>query len=179
MSMIRTAIIDTAKNVVANIVEFDGAIPSEPLPGQLWIASDSAEIGWGYREGSIVIPPAPPGPSPAQLAQTAYNAAMATGCPITSTSTPAINGNYSMDDSTRTNILGIQREIESKSVYPNKKTTMPWFDIAGVPHIFPNTAIWLPFGEAIAEYYYALAEALYAGLAGGEWVAPPAPAPID
>jgi len=70
MTMIRTAVIDVSSaataNQVINIVEFDGTIPSEPLTGQLWVASDTARIGDGWS-GSAIVPQAQPEPSLAQV----------------------------------------------------------------------------------------------------------------
>ena len=63
MTMIRTAIIDAASNLVTNIVRFDGAIPETPLPGQTWIASETANIGDTW-DGTAFVPKPTPTPAP-------------------------------------------------------------------------------------------------------------------
>lgn len=47
---------------VINRAVFDGAVPDGWIqPGETWIASDVAQIGWAY-DGTFHPPPAPPAP---------------------------------------------------------------------------------------------------------------------
>jgi hypothetical protein len=55
--MIRTAVINLATMAVDNIIEFEGAIPDEHHEGQLWLASDDAQIGDTWDGAQIVRAP--------------------------------------------------------------------------------------------------------------------------
>jgi hypothetical protein len=113
-----------------------------------------------------------------------YDAAMAAGCAIVSASTPAMNGTYSLivvpgSTDPKTLILGEQNYIALKGTFSNGQTTRAWMDTSGTPHIFPNTAEFASFGEAIAQYVDALQMALATALAGGTWQAPAQPVTIQ
>lgn len=72
--MIRTAVIDIESELVTNIIEFEDEIPLEPLPGQLWVASDTAQIGWHYAAGVFTNPNTPAAPTTEEI-QAAHYAA--------------------------------------------------------------------------------------------------------
>jgi len=134
--------------------------------------------------GQTTIPIAPyvspvvTSPTPAQLAQTAYNAAVVAGVIIVSTGTPALNGTYPLDQTSIGRITSEQVFITNTSKFTNGQTTRGWLDSSGAPHMFPSIAEFTAFAETIALYDDALITALTVGLAGGVWVAPEPPAPI-
>jgi hypothetical protein len=132
---------------------------------------------------TTLVPGLPPAPSAAQIAaqmgQIAYGAAIAAGCQIVSTGTPALNGTYPIDDSTLIKAMGEQNYIALKGTFTNGQTTRAWLDVSGAPHVFPTTAEFTAFGEALAQYIDALQTALAVSLAGGAWVAPEQPAPLS
>jgi hypothetical protein len=61
--MIRTCIIDTADDIVINIIEYD-ELPSDTPPGyderMIAVASDTAQIGWLHDDGDLSPPPIAP-----------------------------------------------------------------------------------------------------------------------
>ncbi len=116
--------------------------------------------------------------TPALAGRAAYNAAISAGCQIVSTGTPALNGTYPLDDSTLLKAVGEQSYIALKSTFTNGQMTRAWMDVSGAPHVFPSTAEFTAFGEAIAQYVDALQTALGTALAGGSWVAPAQPVTI-
>ena len=120
----------------------------------------------------------PPAPTAAQLAQGAYAAAIAAGCEIISTSMPAVNGTYSLSDSDKILLVGEQAYIALKGTFTNGQASRAWMDAGGAPHVFPMTALFLAFGEAIAQYMDALQTALATALGGGTWEAPGQPVTI-
>jgi hypothetical protein len=57
VNLVRTAVIDTATNIVTNVVEFEDAVPppEEHLPGQLWVACSTVQIG-DLWDGASILP---------------------------------------------------------------------------------------------------------------------------
>jgi len=55
--LLRTVVIDANSNLVINVVEFEGKVPSDPLPGQIWVTHPEAEIGWLYQGRGRLVPP--------------------------------------------------------------------------------------------------------------------------
>jgi hypothetical protein len=151
--------------------ESDGAfIPADPRNADYrtylqWVAAGN-------------VPDPPPAPAPAQVGQAAYNAAIAAGCQIVSTGTPALNGTYALDDASLLKLVGEQNYIQLKSTFTNGQATRAWLDAAGAPHIFPSTSAFTSFAEALGAYIDALQTALAAALAGGAWIAPAQPVAI-
>ena len=142
-----------------------------PAPQPNWTA---VETGGTWTFAAPVVPV----PTNAQLAQAAYDAAVAAGVQVTSTGTPALNGTYALDQTTLGRITAEQVYIATAGKFTNGSTTRAWLDAAGAPHTFPSTAAFTAFAEAVAQYDDALIAALDTGLAGGAWVAPAQPAAI-
>jgi hypothetical protein len=122
--------------------------------------------------------PAPTPLTPIQIATNAYWAVMAAGCQISSYSTPAINGVYAITNSATSMITSEQVYIATTGKFTNGQTSHAWSDISGNRHVFPTTALFTAFAEAVAEYVDALDEALAVADEGGGWVAPSMPAPL-
>jgi hypothetical protein len=135
---------------------------------------------WAVSSGILVAytPPPPPAPTTAEVAQAAYDAAVAAGVQITSTGTPALNGIYSLSQLSLSRITSEQVYLATAAKFTNGGTTRSWLDQTGAPHTFPSTVAFTGFAEAVALYDDALIAALDAGLAGAEWVAPAQPAAI-
>jgi alkanesulfonate monooxygenase SsuD/methylene tetrahydromethanopterin reductase-like flavin-dependent oxidoreductase (luciferase family) len=53
-----------ANGAVDNRALFDGEIPADWPDHDNWIASEDAQIGWSYADGSFTAPPPPPAPAP-------------------------------------------------------------------------------------------------------------------
>jgi hypothetical protein len=115
----------------------------------------------------------------ADAVQTQYSAALSAGCQIVSTSTPAINGTYMLDQNSFILTMGEQSYILLKGTFTNGQTTRNWNDVNGVQHTFPSTALFTAFGEVLAQYVDQLQTALAAGLAGGIWTPPAQPVTIS
>ena len=59
---IRTAVVEGS--LVVNIIEFDEVVPESPIDGQIWIASEYAQIGDDYADGSFISHEKPVAPAP-------------------------------------------------------------------------------------------------------------------
>ena len=107
MTMIRTAVISTATNTVTNVVPFLNEIPA-PLPGELWVASDTAQIGDGWN-GTAIVPQPAPTPAPVTAAgrlaeiSAACAAAIVGGFASSALGAPHT---YPSDPTSQTNLLG-------------------------------------------------------------------------
>ncbi len=114
----------------------------------------------------------------ADAAQTAYAAAIAAGCQIVSTATPALNGTYSITETSEIKIIGASTRIMKYGAFPGGASSLTWLDINNAPHTFTNITDFMNFADAVATYISELNAALGAGLAGGAWVAPALPITI-
>lgn len=101
-----------------------------------------------------------PAPTPAQQAA----ALIAGGLTITSTSTPAINATYPCDANAEALLSYTEDYVTRNNLFPGKTTTIPWFDIAGIPHTLPSTTVFNALASAIADF---VAEAQIWGASGG------------
>lgn len=108
----------------------------------------------------------------------AFAQAMRAGVNITSTGTPALNGTYAIDQGSLSLITGEQVFIGTTGKFTNGQATRNWRDITGGVHLFPSTAEFTAFAEAVAGYADALDAALSVVQAGGAWIAPPMPSAI-
>jgi hypothetical protein len=79
--------------------------------------------------------------------------AISAGLTVTSTSTPAIDGTFPVDQATQTKISSVETFIERNGVFPGSAgTSLAWFDITGTPHVFPSTTVFSAFATAVANY---------------------------
>ena len=62
--------------------------------------------------------------------------------------------------------------IATKGTFTNGQASRGWRDSGGAVHVFPTTAAFTAFAEAMAQYVDALDTALAVGQGGGAWVAP-------
>lgn len=96
---------------------------------------------------------APPTLTAAQVAAATAASAMAAGLAITSTSTPALNGTYPVDEIKQTQIGQVEVYIQKNGKFPGSSgTSLAWFDISGTAHIFTSTALFSEFATAVADY---------------------------
>lgn len=113
-------------------------------------------------------------PSAAGLA-----AIIATGCKITSTATPALNGTYGIDPVSQGQVTAESIYIQATTAqgsakFTNGLTTKPWSDALGGLHTFTTTQF-ISFAEALAQYVDGLATTSATLAAGGTatWPAQP------
>ncbi len=95
-----------------------------------------------------------PAPTPAQ----AYETAIASGLVVTSTSTPALNGTYSVTPTAQRNFASIAAGIGSGQGLPHGAATISWLDVQGAPHVFTAVQI-LSLADAVRDYVYDLQQA--------------------
>lgn len=152
--MQRYALIN-ASGVVENTVMWDGGADWAPPSGYIAVQSDTAGIGDTYAGGVFAAPvPSEPAPLTAsqQLAATVA-AAFAAGLAITSTSTPAINGTYAVNDAAQARIGRVETYVLKNGAFPGSDgTQMAYPDITGKLNVFPGLAAWNAFATAIADY---------------------------
>lgn len=134
--------------------------------------SGNVAVGWLYSNNtfvppaSVLNPPLPVVvPTPAQVAQAAAIATIKAGIQIASAGTPSLNSTYSVDSNSQSNINAVVTYILLNNRFPGGGTTMPWVDLAGSAHVFPNTATFNSFATAMANYVTAVS--LY-GDSGGQ-----------
>ena len=110
---------------------------------------------WTISNGQIVAY-APPAPTLAQQAA----AALGAGLTITSTGTPALNGTYAVASGVpfgREDIGTEAQFISTFSEFTNGTQTLEWPLIDGKTFVtFPNTATFMNFAKAAAQYYAAV-----------------------
>ena len=120
------------------------------------LAGQTVEVGYTFANGTFTGPPAPPAPTLAQQAA----AAIAAGLTITSTSTPALNGTYAVASGVpfgREDIGTEAQFVSTFSEFTNGTTTLEWPLIDGKTFVtFPNTATFMNFAKAAAQYYAAV-----------------------
>ena len=128
-------------------------------PDLAWVTIPSGTtvaVGWTYASGTFTAPPAPPAPTLAQQAA----AALGAGLTITSTSTPALNGTYAVASGVpfgREDIGTEAQFISTFSEFTNGTQTLEWPLIDGKTFVtFPNTATFMNFAKAAAQYYAAV-----------------------
>jgi hypothetical protein len=85
------------------------------------------------------------------------------GLQITSTSTAALNGIYSVSSEQIQLIEGVCLYILMNSKFPGGSTTMNWPDIDGAIHTFPSTAVFQAFATAIADYVNGIRQYINSG----------------
>lgn len=112
-----------------------------PPVGKLLGATSVGQPTW-------VNAPAPPAPTLAQQAQSALNA----GLTITSASTPALDGTYSVDAPAQQRIVAEVTAILLNGTFADGATTLEWLDMHGAPHSFPSTAEFKVFASAVSAY---------------------------
>jgi hypothetical protein len=83
-------------------------------------------------------------------------AALAAGCQIVSTGTPALNGTYAADAETLLNLVGVETSLTAGQGFPpGGATTIAWFDASGAPHTF-TAAAFTNFADAMRDFCFAL-----------------------
>jgi hypothetical protein len=142
------------KSQIHCMVQFVGF--ASPLPFSA-MANDSTEHGpqiyadlVAGKYGSIgpYVPPSPLAPTPEQQ----YATAIAAGLVVTCSATLALNGTYGISETDAANISAEAQFIALYSEFTNSATTFPWADASGQPHTFPDTATFMAFAKAAAQY---------------------------
>lgn len=146
----------------------------------VWASTNSTGAVTGYYANAAPVP-TPPGccttmlltdprviaflntPTPQQN----YAAALASGIQITSTSTPALNGIYSVDAGSQNFVSGIASSIGAGSGLPGGGATFQYLDMTGVPHTFTSSQFLL-LAVAVRNYVYLCVIAQATGI-GGVW----------
>lgn len=97
----------------------------------------------------------------AMNAEQNYAALISGGIVITSTSTPALNGIYSIGPGNISDIQAESQFILICSEFTNGTTNaMPWSDASGGLHTFTSTSQFTAFAKAVAQYVSACKLAL-------------------
>lgn len=148
---------------VVNVAEWDGNSSYAAPDGDRLVLDPNdppiVGIGWTYANGTF-SPPTPPTPTPAQQAVSA----LSSGLTVTSTSTPALNGAYGLDQTNQNNVSATVTYILLNGTFPGGVSTMPWVDQNGGAHVWPSVTEFKAFATAYANYVSAIA--LYAASNG-------------
>lgn len=130
---------EIASGAVANVVVADAAAHLDsaktwvqidglsPTPGIGWRATESAGT-WSFTDPTPAAPP----PTLAQQA----GRMIASGCQISSTSTPALNGTYAADPVSQQHIAAEIVSIMLNGTFTDGTTTIEWLDVSGATHAF-------------------------------------------
>jgi len=106
----------------------------------------------------------------ADLAQVMINQAlpalMAQGVPLTSASTPSLNGTYELGISTLNTITGLSTKFAAGRPVPGGGLTFNYADASGAPHAF-TAANFMNFADAIVDLIYNFEQAIGIITAGG------------
>ena len=84
-------------------------------------------------------------------AMAAYNAAIAAGCQIVSTGTPALNGTYALDAQSISDVMSEVQFIGAFSEFSNMASTLVW-PVVGGAVTFPSTAAAMSVFKSLAQY---------------------------
>ena len=109
------------------------------------------DAGWTYAGGTFTAPASSPAPTLAQEAA----AMLAAGIQIVSTSTPALDGTYPVDDATWSEMAGILAGLGAGLTVPGGGSTFNWPDAGGAPHAF-TAAEFKALAQATMNFVYAL-----------------------
>lgn len=93
--------------------------------------------------------------APALSPEELIGALMGAGVAVRSTSTPALNGTYSLDPSSQANISGVAVGIASRNRLPGGGSTFNYGDAIGTNHSF-TAEQFLNFATAVEDYVYAV-----------------------
>jgi hypothetical protein len=141
---------DASNKTIKCLVEFAGF--PDPLPFTATAEDPEAHGGEIYAElvagkygavGAYVAPAIP--------AEVQYSNALGLGLQVTSTSTKALNGNYSVQDS---DIAAINAQAQYITLYGQftAGATQPWPDTSLALHVFNDTATFMEFAKAAVKY---------------------------
>jgi hypothetical protein len=122
--------------------------------GDISVMSPAPQPGWTAAEtGGTWTFAAPVAPT-LTLVQQAENA-IGAGLAITSTSTPALNGNYATDPNTQSHIQSEMLSVIVNSTFADGTTSVAWPDITGAVRTF-SVAEFKALALAIGAYVAAL-----------------------
>ncbi|MCG5072293.1 hypothetical protein [Paraburkholderia tagetis] len=131
--------------VAATLVDVT-AYAVEPRPG--WVATESSGA-WAFSA------PVPVALSGAQQAAVAFSA----GIQIKSTATASLNGTYSIDTLSQSDIIAIETGLNAGKGFPDGSTMFNYPDASGIMHSF-SEADFSNFAAAVRDYVYALRSAV-------------------
>ncbi len=117
------------------------------LTSEQWDAHITTPSNWAIDSGALVTYTAPPS-LPTQ-AQTLLAQKIAAGIAITSTSVPAVNGTYALDQVSTNQIYQIGSFAKTFNIFPSGATTLEYPDISSNFHAF-NVAVFIEFLLAVA-----------------------------
>ncbi|MEK7888211.1 hypothetical protein AAB992_13920 [Burkholderia contaminans] len=150
-----------ALSVVLDLSAVPHFNPASP-PANAYGVPDDAQPGWVVTHaagGSVSF--AAPAPAPRTPIQQ-YVAAINSGIVVTCSATPALNATYGVSDIDAANISAEAQFIAIYAEFTNGATTFPWADVNRQPHTFPNTATFMAFAKAAAQYVSACKQTLIA-----------------
>ena len=158
-----------ANGVVTNVILWDGVAAWTPPGGStMHLIPDDSPVssGWSFDGANYTAPViTPPVLTSAQQIALAVQNAIGAGLTVNSTSTPAINGLYAIDQPAQLNIAAVTNYILVNNDFPGGVATYPWADLNGNFHVFPTVALFEHWATAIANYVAQLK--LYAAGAAG------------
>ena len=82
--------------------------------------------------------------------------ALSAGCQLSSTSTPALDATYAVDDDSYLGLLETAFVVMSANRFPAGQSSWTILDMEGQPRTFGTTAQFLQFVGALADYREAL-----------------------
>lgn len=132
----------------AGIEIAQAALPvGDPASGMVWAPAPPAIVNGVLTQQWTQV--AAPVPTPAQSAA----AILASGAPIVSSSTSALNGTYALDQTHLDYITSLVAGISAGQGMPNGASTVTLFDVAGAPHAFTGTQL-ISLGAALRNVFY-------------------------
>lgn len=140
---------DSVDSPVPNGVE---AIEISDTQWQACITSS----GWTIVQEKLVAPVPPTDAQVAEqtLIQSAY-AAMLAGLKIASSSSPALNGTYAVDQLSQMDIIAIETSLSAGKGFPGGVATFSYLDVTGTMRPFSESNF-MNFAAAVRDYVYAL-----------------------
>lgn len=131
----------------------DGTLPSGAVACTQ--AQAASPMEWTVTNGAVVAA-TPPAPTLADKAQTA----LAAGLTVTSSSTPSLNGTYSLSDASQARLNRLLSYWTANGSFPNGASTVVIEDMSGTQHTFDATQFKALF-KALGDYLAALEDCIF------------------
>lgn len=149
-------------NAINTVIPQDAVAVTDVNYIALMLAQNEGQIIKGDANGNPEAVAAP-APTAAQIAVSDGVAALAAGVNIQSLAMAGLNGTYSLSPNTLLELSGMMAYTEAKNAFPGGATTLTWYDVSGVGHVFQSVPEYQAFAENVCLYVTQIQEYINGG----------------